>query len=339
MTSGAPRHSELSDEGLKALGARNACDREPIHLSGAVQPLGFLLAVDPISLVVSVASSNVGRLLGDAGEPLGRTVGDLLGPDISREVLAMRPTGNPHDGLPLRVQVPDSGVRAGGYYYYLVAHQREPLLILEFEECPSAGSAEAGVYLRVRDAMKSLDTVDDVDQVCQVAAHDLRSLTGYDRVMVYRFDPDANGEVIAESCRDDWQPYLGLRYPASDIPRQARALYLRSWIRVIADVDYSPVPLIALPDATQVDQLDLSMSVLRSVSPTHLQYLRNMGVHATMTISLVVDNQLWGMVACHHGTPKRVDAVQRLACETFGQLVSVRIKAVESSQGHERART
>lgn len=337
MMSGAPRHSELSDEGLKALGARNACDREPIHLSGAVQPLGFLLAVDPDSLVIRTASSNVGRLLGCAGEPLGITVGDLLGSEISREVLAMSPTGNPHDGLPLRVQLPDSGARTGGYYH-LVAHQRDSVLILEFEECPSAGSAEAGVYLRVRDTMKSLDTVDDVNQVCQVAAQDLRSLTGYDRVMVYRFDPDANGEVVAESRRDDWQPFLGLQYPASDIPRQARALYLRSWIRVIADVDYAAVPLIALPGTIQVDQLDLSMSVLRSVSPIHLQYLRNMGVRATMTISLVVDNQLWGMVACHHGTPKRIDAVQRLACETFGQLVSVRIKAVESSQGHERAR-
>ncbi len=338
MTPGMPRrHAELSGEGLVALGARNACDREPIHLSGAIQPHGFLLAVDPDSLIVAAASANVSELMGGAREPLGLTLRALLGDEVTDAVLAMRPTGNPHDAVPVPVR-PGGAMAPVQRAYHIVAHRRGALLMLEFEETLAGDRPQSGEYRRLRDAMKSLHILDEVEEICRLTVEDVRRLTGYDRVMIYRFEPDAHGHIVAEARREDAEPFVGLHYPASDIPRQARVLYLRNWIRVIADVDYVPVPILGLPDSVPIEQLDLSMSVLRSVSPVHLQYLRNMGVAATMTISLVVDNQLWGMIACHHNSPKRIDPVARLACETLGQIVSVRVRAAEAARAYDRPR-
>src|SRR5690606_23418309 len=151
--------------------------------------------------------------------------------------------------------------------------------------------------------------------------------SGYDRVMVYRFLPDYSGEVAAEVLAGTMASYDGLRYPASDIPPQARALYLRNRLRVIADVDAPPQPVLQSPELAE--PLDMSFDVLRAVSPVHLQYLRNMGVRASMSISLVVDGRLWGLVACHHGMPRPVDARRRLALETLGRHVSMILAAQE----------
>jgi diguanylate cyclase (GGDEF)-like protein len=181
-------------------------------------------------------------------------------------------------------------------------------------------------------------TLDGIEEICHFAVQEVRELTGFDRVMIYRFDPDAHGCIIAEACRADAEPFLGLHYPASDIPRQARVMYLRNWIRVIADSSYTPVPIRALAGCPPVDTLDLSMSVLRSVSPAHLQYMRNMGVTASMTISLVVENQLWGMIACHHDAPMRLNHIQRLAYESLGQVMSVRLRAIDAAKHHARVR-
>jgi light-regulated signal transduction histidine kinase (bacteriophytochrome) len=128
----------------------------------------------------------------------------------------------------------------------------------------------------------------------------VRGLTGFDRVMVYRFDPDWNGEVVAEERRDDLEPFLGLHFPASDIPAQARALYLRNWLRLIPDARYAPVPLVPERNPHDGRPLDLGASTLRSVSPVHLEYLANMGVIASMSVSLVDRGRLWGLIACHH---------------------------------------
>ncbi len=221
----------------------------------------------------------------------------------------------------------------------MIAHRRGPVLVLEFERNSDADDAVFGRFFqRQRNAERALLSVDEVEEICQLTVREVRKLTGYDRVMIYRFEPDGHGYVAAEARLESAEPFLGLHYPASDIPRQARALYLRNWIRVIADIDYEPVPIAARLDGFAVDQLDLSMSVLRSVSPLHLQYLRNMGVASTMTISLIVDNQLWGLIACHHGSSKLVNHVQRLAYEALGQLVSVRLRAAEAAKHHQHVR-
>ncbi len=357
---------ELSIEGLAALGAGNACDLEPIHLSGAVQPYGFLLGVDPVRRDVVAVSANAAELLGlGADGVLGRDLAEVLGPEVADALLTMAPTANPHEALAMRVCVPtrptglvvlpvpgpgateaangaatdakadDQVGTSASPTYDIVWHTRDDVLLLEFE--PSGVSQPDAYYLQQRKATKLLSSIDDVATLCHLAAQEVRGLTGYDRVMIYQFDPDAHGHVIAEVRREDSSPFLGLHYPAGDIPRQARALYLRNWIRVIGDVDYEPVPVAAVAGRVRGDHLDLSMSVLRSVSPMHLQYLHNMGVRATMTISLIVDNQLWGMIACHHDSPKQLSHLERLACEGLGQLISIRIRASQALEEHTRA--
>jgi len=331
----AARPAELTAEGLAALGAGNACDREPIHLSGAIQAHGLLLVVDPVSYVVTAASENVARLMTRGTSPLGVALAEVIGADGAEAARTAHTTGNPHDGLPVQIQLPGA-VQSATSTYDMVAHRRGPGLVLEFEVVDTkdrAGSAR--FYQRHRDAVKELHDVDGVQAICELTVQRVRELTGYDRVMIYRFERDAHGHVVAEACETGTAPFLGLHYPATDIPRQARALFLHNWIRLIADVDDEPVPIVALPDGIPVDQLDLSMSVFRSVSPMHLQYLRNMDVGASMTISLIVDNELWGLIACHHGTPKRVGHMQRLACEALGQLVSVRLRAAQATEDNE----
>ena len=326
------RPAELTAEGLAALGPGNACDREPIHLSGAIQPHGVLLVVDPTSYVVTAASVNFPLLTTHAHTPLGAALADVIGPDLAEAVRAAHTTGNPHDGLPVPVQLPTTDER-GGATYHMMAHRRGRALVLELEVAGTQDHASpARFYQRQRDAVNALHEVDGVQAICARTVQLVRELTGYDRVMIYRFEPDAHGHVVAEACETGLTPYLGLHYPATDIPRQARALFLQNWIRVIADVDAEPVPIVALADGTPVHELDLSMCVLRSVSPMHLQYLRNMGVGASLTVSLIVDNQLWGLIACHHGTPKRAGHMQRLACEALGQLVSVRLRAAQTTE-------
>ena len=160
----------------------------------------------------------------------------------------------------------------------------------------------------------------------------VRAFTGYDRVVAYRFDGDGPGEVIAEDVTPSWEPWLGLWFPAIDAPPQARQLYLQNWIRVIADVRRSrrcagPV----LRPGTQ-RPLDLSGSALRTVSGYHLEYLRNIGVRGSMSVSLIKDGRLWGLIACHSGTPRRLTADQRAACEMFGIALSLQLDRVEYRQ-------
>lgn len=327
--------AELTPAGLAALGARNACDREPIAHCGAIQPQGLLLALDPATLRVVAVSANLARWSGrPAQAALGDTLAAALGADLSD---LLGPPGTParcEEGqpIPLTLPAPDG---SGLAHYELLMHRAEPWLVVELE--PAFALSDQGLtgfYQTLGRTMDRLHEVDDLDALCQLAVRELHALTGYDRVMVYRFDDDAHGQVIAEARTLDQPPYLGLHYPAGDIPRQARVLYFRNRVRVIADVDYQPVPLLVAARLADAKALDLSLAVLRSVSPVHLEYLRNMGVAATLTVSLVIDGRLWGLLACHHRTPKPVSARMRQACEMIAQLLALQVRAAEARQAH-----
>jgi serine phosphatase RsbU (regulator of sigma subunit)/GAF domain-containing protein len=178
----------------------------------------------------------------------------------------------------------------------------------------------------VREAAMALQTSRRVLDVADAAARWVRSLSGFDRVMVYRFDADWNGEVIAERKREDLNTFLGLHYPASDIPAQARELYRRNWLRLIPDIGYASVPLVPPVAHDTAQPLDLSSSTLRSVSPIHVEYLGNMGVGASMSVSIVINGELWGLIACHHyAGPHHVSVPARNAVEFLAQLISQRI--------------
>ncbi len=173
-------------------------------------------------------------------------------------------------------------------------------------------------------------TAPSLDALASEAVAIYRELAGYDRVMFYRFDPDGHGEVMAEAKEAHLEPYLGLHYPESDIPQRARELYLRNRVRVLVDVNYEPVPLVPRLFPPTGEELDMSMSWLRSMSPLHLQYLRNMGVTATLVVSLVREGKLWGLIACHHYTPKRLAYAMRAACDLVAEMLSTRIAVLEN---------
>ena len=291
-----------------------ACAVEPIAIPGAVQPHGVLLAVTEPDLTVLVASTGAAGLLG--AEVSGRSLTDLLGP---ADVLRLRAglAGDLTELNPLRVQV-------GGAGFDLVVHRVDGLLVTEWEPVTGAEQADVAWHRRLPAVLQRLSGTAGLAQLTAVLADDVRSLTGFDRVMVYRFDADWNGEVLAESRRADLQPFLGLHYPASDIPAQARALYATNWQRLIPDAGYRPDPLV--PDTNPLTglPLDLSGSVLRSVSPMHLQYLANMDVVASMSVSLIDRGKLWGLIACHHYSgPHRPSFTDRTAVEFLARTASL----------------
>ena len=206
-----------------------------------------------------------------------------------------------------------------------ILHRNGVVTILELEPraAPTANDAEM-----LRPALARLQSATSLPDLLATAVAEIRALTGFDRVMAYRFHDDGHGEVVEEAKARDVESYRGLHYPASDIPTQARRLYLLNWLRIIPDVAYVPVPLVPVVSPRTGIALDLSLASLRSVSPIHIEYLRNMGVRASMSISLVHGNQLWGLFACHHREPRRVPFVVRSACELIGRLVSLQAAAL-----------
>ena len=292
-----------------------ACAREAIHLPGSIQPHGCLLWVGPEGTVTHT-SANVATLLGwDAHDVLGARLADVLGPAAA--LVAAAPDGVAPD--PVLVEV------AGRTEAFDVAvHRPAPgELVVELEPAGDDARSGAAWYQSTRQVFQRLQRARDVVALAAVVCEEVRALTGFDRVMVYRFDADYAGEVIAEALGDGLEPFLGLWYPASDIPPQARALYLRNHIRLIADASYTPVPLLP-PRRADGSPLDLSDAGLRSVSPVHLEYLRNMGVAASMSVSLLERERLWGLIACHHESgPRRPPLRVRAAAEFVGEAASL----------------
>ncbi|MFD2094034.1 SpoIIE family protein phosphatase [Blastococcus deserti] len=290
------------------------CADEPIAIPGAVQPHGVLLAVTEHDLAVVVASANAAELF---GRPVaGASLDALLGAaDTAR--LRAGLTGDLAEVNPLRV-------RMAGAEVDVVLHRADGLLVTEWEPVPGAEQAGAAWHRRLPTVLQRLSSSATLDELTDVLACDVRALLGFDRVMVYRFDPEWNGEVIAEDRRPDLEPFLGLRYPAADIPAQARALYATNWMRLIPDAAYRPVPLDPPTTPSTGRPLDLSGAMLRSVSPVHLEYLANMGVVASMSISLIDRGRLWGLVACHHyAGPHRPSYADRIAAEFLGRTASL----------------
>ncbi|MEZ0166097.1 SpoIIE family protein phosphatase [Kineococcus sp. LSe6-4] len=305
------------------------CESEPIHVPGAIQPHGLLLALDGRDHRVVVASENTAGLLGRApGSVLGADLAELLGADVAARVLQAQEDDNREEALHARLVLGGAEVDVD-----VVVHVSGERTVVEVE--PVGPDAAPVSYRATRGAIARLAGTSGIEALCRRLAREARTVLGFDRVMVYRFDAQWNGEVVAEDHRPGLEPFLGLRYPASDIPAQARRLYALNWTRLIADAEYRPVRLEPLVDPGTGAPLDLSHSVLRSVSPIHLEYLHNMGVTASMSISLIVDGRLWGLVACHHYSgPHRPGYDARSAAEFLGQTASQLVG--ERARSHER---
>jgi chemotaxis family two-component system sensor kinase Cph1 len=292
------------------------CDQEPIHIPGSIQPHGALLAFAPDG-TLAVRSKNAGPLLGEIpaiGQPLdARHLNAALRQEIGSALACFE------DVLGAMTET------LGQKLVDVIMHQSDGLLVVEFEFRPDHQAGLESFALQAQKAIVFIQRQRDIHQVLTVATEKIAALTGFDRVMAYRFRHDESGEVVAERRHADLVPYLGQRYPASDIPQQARRLYVLNPVRLIVDAAYEPVLLepLAVESAAGLRPLDLSQSTLRSVSPIHIEYLQNMGVAASMSISIVVDGKLWGLFACHHMSPFLVPYAVRMACQVLAQSVSM----------------
>jgi diguanylate cyclase (GGDEF)-like protein len=305
------------------------CEREPIHIPGTTQPHGAVIAARAEGLLVTHVSANLAAILGLAAEDiLGRPLKHAIGKAACREISAS--TGR--DGFALEPIRARRGARAS--MLNLHAHWSGESICIDIEPTRKEPSRRSAVTT-MRSVLESFNRAKGGRELCERAVRGLKAMTGYDRVMAYRFDQDGHGEVIAEACADGMTPYLGLCYPVRDIPPQARRQYLLHPIGAIADSSYEPVPLLVDPALAGAAPLDLTHSALRSVSPVHREYMRNMKTAASLTIGLADGPRLWGMLVCHHATPRVAGPELRAVAATVGQVISLMLAGLGDA---ERAR-
>lgn len=300
------------------------CDREQIHIPGAIQPHGALLVLESDTLRVLQAGGDFASICGiNLADILGKhlfegTFAHILAPgddDRLREVAASTEQSRPT--LLRSFQYGDATVD-------IIVHENQGLLLLELEVRREVDPIDS--LALVQGMVQRVQKAGSIEKTYQAIVDAVQGASDFDRVMLYRFLSDGAGSVEAEAIRPGIPSYLGLRYPASDIPVQARALYLRNWVRVIPDAKYTPSPLHLRPGAPAGAPIDLSICGLRSVSPIHLEYLANMGVVASMSLSIIVNGKLWGLIACHHSAPRFPTYRRRIAFELFAQMSSFQLE-------------
>ncbi|WP_334189678.1 ATP-binding protein [Noviherbaspirillum sp.] len=303
------------------------CDREPIHIPGSIQPHGFMVGLRREDLSILQASGNIHLFGGQSAEALiGNDIAALTGSDNREQLhnwIAAEQIGS-------RISYLGTMQLAHAGSFDVLAHVSDGLLILEFEPATrQAGADFRLLYPVVGRFISRVSGATSVQAMSQLAVEEIKSLTGFGRVLLYRFDENGHGHVLTEAKDDGYHSYLHQRFPASDIPRQARELYLANHIRLIADANYVPAPLVPAANPLTGAPTNLAFAALRSVSPVHVQYMKNMGTLASMSISLVVKGQLWGLISCHHVEPRFVPFEVRAACEQLGQLLALRIESRE----------
>jgi two-component system, chemotaxis family, sensor kinase Cph1 len=304
-----------------------SCDREPIRIPGSIQPHGFLVAIAGDNPQIIQVSDNITAFTGTPlDKVLERRLEDVIGEDAASHIRSEINHQRIAD-LPAYLGVIE--VSHGGYFEVL-AHVRDGLTILEFETVESKVPANFRLlYSLIGNFMSQLHDTDTVASISSLAAAEVKRVTGFGRVLVYRFDDDGHGHVLAEAREPDYHSYLGQRFPASDVPRQARELYLASRIRLIPNANYVPARLYPENNPLNGNPTDLSFAALRSVSPVHLQYMRNMGTLASMSMSIVVKGRLWGLISCHNAEPCFVPFEVRAACEQLAQILALRVASRE----------
>ncbi|MDA8585546.1 ATP-binding protein [Rhodobacteraceae bacterium] len=312
----------------------DTCDQEPIHLIGAVQPHGALIAIDYSTHDISYVSANTQEFVGHAPEELlGKPLAFLIGAQNVAEMPAFPPEMKTpelltpwfiafagHDGQAINAEC--------------LPHRNKDHIILEFLQTQAAPATIWEDELLRRELISELIKPDALSELADVSARIIRDVTGFDRVMIYKFAEDKHGEVIAESTnRPD--SFLGLHYPASDIPDPARRHFTLNIMRSIPDINGTHIPILGLSgevaDAASAKPLDLTFSKLRAVAPVHVEYLNNMGVGGSLSISLITNGALWGLVACHHYSPRVVSSSRLRFVELLGGTTSALLQSIENT--------
>ena len=298
----------------------DSCASEAIRVPGAIQPHGRMLVLDASTRALLAFSANW-------SDPEERE-------DIHAQVVARIPELDAGESPASLGSIP-----MGGEGVDISAHRLGPHVLVELERASVEAGTRAPIYSLARHFLPQMQRARGVDELLAIAVRELKRLTGFGRCMAYRFDDEGHGEVLAEDMDAGYDSYAGHRFPASDIPAQARELYRLNYIRLIPDSDYVPVPLLSQDIALAPTAIDLSLAGLRSVSPVHLEYMRNMGTRASMSVSIVVRGELWGLVSCHDRETRFLSFPTRAACEHLGRLLSLQIEAaqerIDVEQRHE----
>ena len=297
------------------------CDREPIHILGKIQNHGYLIACDATSHIVNYCSDNIAQILDKSPEALlGQPLNAVFDEVQTRYLLETKVA---EKATPIHTTI-------GGKQYAMLAHLNEGNLVIEFE--PLEVDANAFEYQnQLAEIVSKLNGAGEEQRMCDVTADLIKEFFGYDRVMIYRFDENWDGIVVSEARESHLESWLGLRYPASDIPQQARKLFLKQGVRIIADVKSTPVSIQALGGKEQENPIDLSLSETRASSPIHIEYLENMNVGASLTAAIISKGTLWGLIACHHYSPKFVDFYKRQSCKFLTQIFSSQLVLLSSN--------
>lgn len=289
------------------------CDKEPIHILGKIQAYGCLLGIHTKTRTVTYVSKNCDKLFGvKAEDMLDKTIEECLvaaGEYVQQEI-----TRFVNDFSVDRHQK-NYEIKLQDKLYYAIISQSGETLVAEFEPADKTVIINDRVY----DGVSKIIASNATDKLLDSAVKEIKSIISYDRVMVYRFLNDGSGKVVAEVKEEHLEPFLGLHYPESDIPKQARELYKINKIRLIADVDTEDVPVLRTEKSIT---LDMTHCVQRAVSPMHIRYLKNMGVHSSFSISIIINDKLWGLIACHNYTPKFIDYKIREAAKLISDIVS-----------------
>jgi chemotaxis family two-component system sensor kinase Cph1 len=312
---------------LPAFGTANLsnCEREQIHLAASIQPHGALLLVRESDCVIVQASANASEFLGLKKDALGLRLQNLGG-NLWEQVRSHVADGVTTIPVAVTCHLGDPSHPFNALLHHLAGGG----FVVEIERA----GIRRDFSEPIEQALQIFLDASSLQILCDETARIFRDLTGYDRVMVYRFDDAGHGEVYSETKKPDLEAFLGNRYPASDIPQIARRLYEQNRVRLLVDINYTPVPLVPRLSPITNSDLDMSLCFLRSVSPIHVQYLQNMGVGATLVVSLMVGGKLWGLVSCHHYSSRFLNFEMRAVCELLAEVIGTRITALESfSQG------
>jgi light-regulated signal transduction histidine kinase (bacteriophytochrome)/CheY-like chemotaxis protein len=312
----------ISSKVSNSFGYEN-CDQEQIHLLGHIQSHGILIAINDLDLTIAQISDNTIDFFNIPASSLIEQPLSILFPEPQIDILVSFLSRKDLEIFnPTKITIQ---IEQNKYLFQGIMHRSDGLLILELEPLPTDSDSSLSFYHLAKSAAANVRQAKDFAEMSGLLVQEIRKITQCDRVMIYRFEPDNSGVVIAEAKDEQIESFLGLHFPAADIPEIARKLYYKNWLRQIVDVDSHPVPIVPLNNPITQEPIDLSFSTLRSVSPIHIKYLQKMGVSASFSISLINAGKLWGLIACHHFSPRYIDFEARKACEFLAQVMSIEI--------------
>lgn len=308
------------------------CGSIPLNFINQIQPHGILLVLNKQSLQILQLSENAEQYLGlSASELIDQHFSGFIGGEQEKEFTDKLQSRESSNHLPYTFNWKGAGEEK---QFLAITHDRGDYLLMELEEIIPAREPNSfvAIYQDISYVLAALKRSSTLEELCQVAVTELKVHSGFDRVMVYRFDQQWNGTVVAEAMAEGMSPYLGLRFPASDVPKSARELYFRTPYRTIPDVQAKPAKLYPVVNSATNSLTDISDCILRGVPLVHIEYLQNMGVAASMSTPLIVDNRLWGLISCHHRQPKQMDFEIRSSFEIISGIISAQLSAREKEE-------